>query len=184
MQTDIYKNAPALSVDTDQMDTVRLPNGSSVTRKQLAFVKYLFERDFNEAEALVLAGYRAKNVERAISRLMETPAVQAAIYYYIKNRQMQNELTLDKVVDKLWEEAKNEEAENQGARVNALRHLAHMFGGFDSKRHDSNQAVAVHIDFSGEEDDLEEQSTKRVQLEQGAEPSAHEQGEDDEIDRI
>jgi phage terminase small subunit len=103
-------------------------NGRKLNLREQRFIdEYLV--DSCGTQAAIRAGYSEKNAKDQAKLLMKRPKVVAAIKVGQLKLSRKTEVTAEKVIERLWEEANfTGKGASHSARVSALAHLAKHFG--------------------------------------------------------
>lgn len=97
-------------------------------RKQARFIdEYLV--DLNGARACRDAGYSEKNAHKQAQALLKDPRIRAAVEVRQLKLSRKTEITAEKVLERLWEEANDFGKGTQRGRVSALNALMKHFDG-------------------------------------------------------
>ena len=89
-----------------------------LTPKQQLFVKeYLI--DLNATKACVRAGYSKKNADKIGPELLGKNRVQEEISKAMKRREKETDITSEKILERIWEEANDFQKGTSASRVSA-----------------------------------------------------------------
>lgn len=127
--------------------------GSKLSHKMQAFVDH-YMVEMRADQAVILAGYKTKNVKEMAAQLLRHPLVKAEIEKRKNERREKNELTVDYVLMKLQSIVEDTEQDNPQAALRGLellgKHLA-MFkerteiSGPDGKAIEMEQRVKEDV---------------------------------------
>lgn len=151
--TEIPSLPAPVADDNAERHMMRTPSGVMLSPRQYAFVNnYLSPEYFmKEYDAAIAAGYSEKHART--KDILSHPPVRAEIELRLRKIAMQNTLTPEEVISKMWEEAQNKDPDigSPNARVQALKTLMEYFSlvGRNVKDPSQRKQINININLSG-----------------------------------